>query len=48
VEDRADEDDEERRLDREVPEAMLVRIEQRDPVRLDERPDQPCKRGQGA
>src|SRR5204862_1259884 len=48
VEDHADEDDEEWRLDREVPEGVLVGVEQRDPVRLDERPNQPDERGQRA
>ena len=42
VEQCADEHDEQRRLDGEVPEAVLVGVEQRDPVRLDERPDSPA------
>src|SRR5207249_7483759 len=38
-EDDAHEDDPQRRLGEQPPEALPVRVEQRDPIRLDERPD---------
>src|SRR3954467_1135798 len=48
VEHDADEQDEQRRLDDEPPEALPVRMEQRDAVRLRDRPDERDERGRRA
>ena len=41
----AREDDEDRRLREEPPEALAVRVQQRDPLRLRDRPDESGQRG---
>src|SRR5579862_3673506 len=38
-------DDEQRRLDGEPPEALVVRVQDRQPVRLNDRPDEPGRNG---
>src|SRR5271167_2874559 len=43
-EEQADGDDEQRRLDHEPPEPLPARVQERDPVRLCERPDEPRER----
>src|SRR5262245_30512557 len=47
-EDEPDEHDEQRRLDGPVPEALPLGVEERDAVRLRERPDDPAEHGQRA
>src|SRR5205823_11961179 len=44
VEEEADRDDEQRRLDEEPPEPLAMRMQQRDPVRLHDGPDEPRQR----
>src|SRR5207237_1828791 len=45
VEEQARQDDEDRRLREEPPEALAVRGQQRDPLRLRDRPDESGQRG---